>query len=299
MKPNSTSNKPRRVAVYCRVSTLSESQDESFETQCAYYEKRIATDPTLTLADIYGDQGISGKSAEHRPEFQRMLTDCMNGKIDVVMTKSISRFARNLADCLETVRYLRSISIPVIFEREGIDTMERDGEFLLTVLASIAQEEINNMSQNIKWAHEHYNSKGDPCRHPPYGYRMTIENGKHIWSICESEAKRVRYAFREAVKGEKYFRIVEGLNEIEKGEGSSIVWSYPRLARMLRNEVYTGDILTNKYVTPDYLSGKSVKNKGQYRQYFIEDHHGPIITREEFRLVGERFKRRVKRTEIA
>ncbi len=298
MKPNTTLKTPRRVAVYCRVSTLSESQEESFETQCAYYEKRITADPTLTLVGIYGDQGISGKSAE-RPEFQLMLTDCKDGKVDVVMTKSISRFTRNLADCLETVRYLRTLGIPVIFEREGIDTMERDGEFLLTVLASIAQEEINSMSQNIKWAHEHYNAKGDPCRAPAYGYRMKIENGRHIWSVCEPEAERVRYAFREAALGQKYSRIAKGLNEIENDERTGFTWSRNRLLYMLKNEVYTGDILTNKYVTPDYLSGRSVKNKGQYRQYFIEDHHEPIISKEEFRLVGERFRRSAKSTESA
>lgn len=298
MNPILKQNNPRRVAVYCRVSTLSESQEESFETQCAYYEKRIATDPTLTLAGIYGDQGISGKSAE-RPEFQRMLTDCKNGKIDMVMTKSISRFTRNLADCLETVRYLRTLGTPVIFEREGIDTMERDGEFLLTVLASIAQEEINSMSQNIRWAHEHYNSKGDPCRAPSYGYRMRIENGRHIWSICEPEAKRVRYAFREAALGQKYSRIVEGLNEIEEEERTGATWSRKRLSYMLKNEVYTGDIITNKHVTLDYLSGRSVKNTGQCHQYFIEGHHEPIISKEEFRLVGKRFKQRTKNTEIA
>ena len=131
----------QRVAAYCRVSTLLEEQVDSYETQCAYYRRLIGADPKLTLVDVYGDHGISGLSAQKRPEFQRMMQDCMDGKVDVVMTKSVSRFARNLADCVDCVRQLKGKSIPVLFEREGLNSMDSGCEMLLSLLATLAQEE--------------------------------------------------------------------------------------------------------------------------------------------------------------
>lgn len=287
---NWQANGIRRVAVYCRVSTLSEAQEESYETQCAAYQKMISNDPKLELVRIYGDRGISGATIKHRPEFSKMLEDCKNGKVDIVMTKSISRFARNLADCMETIRKLRELSISVIFEREGIDTMTTSGEMLLSVLASIAQEEINNMSQNIRWSHERNNAVGNPVRGARYGYRKEREGALHRWVIHESEAHRVRFAFGKAEEGWKYRQIVDALNAMETTGGTGFKWTYQSLYGILRSEVYIGDILTNKRFTPDYLQKDSLPNRGQRPQYYIEGHHAPIIDKKQFERVGERIK---------
>jgi site-specific DNA recombinase len=283
-------NIPQRVAVYCRVSTLAESQEESFETQCAAYEKMISNDPKLLLVRVYGDRGISGATMKHRPEFMQMMEDCEGGKIDLIMTKSISRFARNLADCMDTVRRLRELGISVLFEREGIDTMSGSGEMLLSVLASIAQEEINNMSQNIRWASERNNALGNPTTPARYGYRKKREGAKHIWVIHEPEARRVRYAFEKAEQGWKYYKIRQGLDAMEVTEGTGVKWTQARLYGMLRSENYIGDILTGKRFTPDYLQKRSLPNKGQRPQYYIEGHHEAIIDKELFRRVAERIK---------
>lgn len=160
-KPECTEKK-LRTAAYCRVSTMSEEQEESLETQKRAYEVKIEQDSDLVLADIYADRGISGGSTRKRMEFQRMMQDCRDGKIDLVMTKSISRFARNLADTLECIRELKALGIPVHFDREGINTMDTSSDMTLGILAAVAQEEINNMSQNIKWALEKSSSQGNP-----------------------------------------------------------------------------------------------------------------------------------------
>lgn len=287
---NRQANTVKRVAVYCRVSTLSEAQEESYETQCAAYKKTISNDPKLELVRIYGDQGISGATTKHRPEFQQMLEDCRNGKIDVVMTKSISRFARNLADCMDAIRQLRELGIPVLFEREGIDTTTTSGEMLLSVLASIAQEEINNMSQNIRWSHDRNNAAGNPVIGARYGYRKERDGAKHKWVIHESEARRVRYAFQKADEGWKYCEILDGLDTMEAAEGTGVKWTQARLYGTLRSEAYIGDILTNKRFTPDYLQKRSLLNQGQRPQYYIEGHHAPIIDKQQFERVTEHIK---------
>ncbi|MHB1454993.1 MAG: recombinase family protein [Saccharofermentanales bacterium] len=287
---NRQANGIKNAAVYCRVSKLSEAQEESYETQCAAYKKMISNDPKLDLVRIYGDQGISGATAKHRPEFQQMLEDCRNGKIDVVMTKSISRFARNLADCMEAVRMLRELNIPVLFEREGIDTMSNSGEMLLAVLASIAQEEINNMSQNIRWSQEQNNAVGNPVIRARYGYRKERDCAKHKWVIYNPEARRVRFAFEKADDGWKYWQILGGLDTMEAAEGTGVKWTYERLYGLLRSEVYIGDILTNKSIKPDYLQKRSLLNHGQRPQYYIEGHHDALIDKAQFERVSNRVK---------
>ncbi len=284
-------NELNRVAVYCRVSTLSEEQDESYETQCDAYEKLIANDPRLELVRVYGDHGFSGATVKGRPEFQKMLQDCKDGKVDVVMTKSISRFARNLADCMEAVRMLRELGIPVIFEREGIDTMSGDGELLLSVLASIAQEEINNMSQNISWAHERNNAAGNPVIRTRYGYRKEREGAKHKWVIFEPEATRVCFAFQKADEGWSYPQILDSLNTMEVADGTGIHWTKARLLGMFSSEAYIGDVLTNKQFTPDYLQKRSLPNEGQRPQYYIEGHHAPIVDKGRFQRVNALFSK--------
>lgn len=283
----------QRVAAYCRVSTLQEEQADSYETQCACYRNLIEANPTMVLVDVYGDQGISGLSAKKRPEFQRMMQDCMDGKVDIVMTKSISRFARNLADCVNCVRQLKEKGIPVLFEKEGLSSMEEGCEFVLSMLATMAQEEANNISQSLRWALEHRNASGNPSRKTRYGYRRVVdENGKKVWRIDEQEAKRVRLAFTLAAQEQDYRTILCALNEMEAEEDSDLRWKQSRVYDMLRNEAYIGDILTNKIFTPDYLTKRKVRNKGQRTQYYIEGHHEPIIDRETFEKVGALISRK-------
>jgi len=287
----------RRVAAYCRVSTLQEEQAESYETQCAYYRRLIDADPKLVLVDVYGDQGISGLSTAKRPEFRRMMKDCMDGQVDMVMTKSISRFARNLADCVNCVRQLKEKGIPVLFEKEGFSSMDGGCEFILSVLATMAQEEVNNLSQNIRWSLEHRNASGNPTRVARYGYRKGLnENGKKVWQIYEPEAKRVRLAFRMAVQGQNYQMIISALDNMEVKQGSGVRWTQARLCGMLKSEAYIGDILTNKCFKPDFLSKRVVRNTGQRTQYYLEGHHEPIIDRETFERVGNLISQNALRT---
>lgn len=280
-----------RVAAYCRVSTLAEEQSDSYETQCAYYRWYVEADPTLTLADVYGDHGVSGLSANKRPEFCRMMRDCMDGKIDLVMTKSVSRFARNLADCMDCVRKLREKGIPVIFEKEGLCSTDPSCELLLSLLATMAQEESNNLSQHIRWSYEQRNAVGDPAHRARYGYRRAADaNGRSAWTIYEPEAKRVRLAFDMASAGKKYAEIRAALNRLEERDKTGLVWTQTRLHNLLISETYQGDILTNKSYRPDFLSRKVRRNRGQRTQYYIEDHHEGIVSREQFNTVTQLLK---------
>lgn len=281
----------KRAAAYCRVSTLQEHQEDSFEVQREYYEKYIAENPSMTLIGIYGDHGISGLSARKRPEFKRLMSDCMAGKIDVVLTKSISRFARNLKDCVDCVRLLKSHGIAVIFEKEGITSTDPSSELLFNLLASVAQEESSSLSTNIRWSQEQRNKSGNLYRVTPYGYRKTpkIKGEAQIWYIEESEAERVRLAFSMAAEGYKSNEIRSAMDKLEWRDSTGVVWLRDRLLYLLRNEAYTGDVLTNKVYSPDMLSGP-LRNRGQRAQYYIEEHHEPIVSRELFDAVQERLR---------
>lgn len=278
----------QRVAAYCRVSTLQEEQADSYEVQCEYYRLLINADPTMELVEVYGDHGISGLSTAKRPEFQRMMKDCMDGKVDLIITKSISRFARNLADCVNSVRLLKEKGIPVLFEKEALNSMDSSCELVLSLLATLAQEEVNNLSQNIRWSLNHRNASGNPNRPARYGYRrVPDENGKKVWRIYEPEAERVRLAFCMAEQCQDYNEIAKALDAKENEEGTDTRWTYERVYELLKSEVYVGDILTNKMFKPDYLSKKVIRNKGQRTQYYLEGHHEPIINRETFDRVNE------------
>ena len=280
---------PKRVAVYCRVSTLLDVQDSSFETQRDAYIQMIDSRNDLVLAGVYGDHGKSGTSIKRRSEFQRMLRDCEDGKIDIVMTKSISRFARNLRDCLTTIDHLKQLGIPVLFEKEGINTMDNKSELLLNILAIIAEEESISIGQNMRWAYERRNAAGDPFHRAPYGYRRDRQTNR--WHIHEGEARRVRYAFQSAGRGACYQEILKGLNAMEQEEDTGLVWENNRLTTLLRHEAYIGDVLTNKSYCP--ARHVQVANRGERDQYYIESHHEPVIDRETFDRVQELVKRKL------
>lgn len=270
----------KRAAIYCRVSTEQELQEGSFELQREYYLQKVEDDPNLTLAGVYGDFGKSGTSIKKRPELQRLLRDCEAGKVDVILTKSISRFARNVADCVEMIRKLKSFGVSVVFEKENINTAEPLSEMLLTILATVAEEEVNSLSQNIRWSLEESYVAGQPWFRCSYGYK---KNGR-AWEINEREAERVRIAFRLAAEGNTYPEIQQALNACEEKHDSKDVWSINRIRYLLRNIAYTGDLITWKY----YTNGPGFKlrvNHGEHLQYHIENHHPAIISRAEFQRV--------------
>lgn len=274
---------PIRVAAYCRVSTSMEMQESSFETQRRYYTSLISQTPEHQLVEVYGDQGASGRSMARRPAFRRMLQDCENGKIDLILTKSISRFARNLPDCIRVIRRLQTLRIPVVFEKESINTLDVKSELLLNVLATVAEEESISISQNMRWSHERRNAAGSPLNKPPYGYRKSETSDR--WLICPDEARRVRYAFARANEGCCYQTILAGLNRMEQEAGMTRPWSHQRMRYLLTHEAYIGDILTNKTFKPDVNTQRW--NNGERDQYYIEGHHEPIIRREVYSRVTE------------
>ncbi len=276
----------RRVAVYCRVSTEQELQEGSFELQMSYYRELVMKRPDMILVDVYGDRGKSGRNMR-RPDFQRMLKDCEAGLVDMVIAKSISRFARNVIDCVATIRRLKELGIEVFFEREGIHTMDGQSELLLNVMASLAQEESNSISRNILWANEQHNSSGKPMFKPSYGYTKARRDWQ--WHVQEQEAKRVRCAFEKAAAGMCYKSICETLNAMEREEQTGIVWKQHRLRYLLSNVSYIGDCVTGKTVTQG--NGKKTRvNDGsdaRHPKYWIEEHHEPLVSRETFDAVQE------------
>lgn len=234
-------NHKLKAGVYCRVSTQLEIQEGSLAWQKQHYFELLSNDPNIESVQVYCDDGFSGKYADRRPGFQQMLKDCEAGKIDVLYAKSISRFSRNLADCVSTVRRLRTLGIPVLFEEEGINTMNLPSELLFHILSIVAQEESNSIGQNMKWSIESRHANGIPTGKVTYGYRR--EN--NTWRIEESEARRVRYAFDQAAHGASYQTIREGLDLMEKQEQTGVSWSKNRnrVPILLKTIAYTGDYI--------------------------------------------------------
>ena len=266
-----------KAACYVRTSTDREEQEGSFALQKEYFIKMITNDPNLEFVGCYGDYGKSGRFAEKRPEFQQMIKDCEDGKIEVIYTKSVSRFARNIADLVEVVQKLRGIGVCIFFEREGLNTMDRSAELLLHILGIIAQEESRSYGENVRLGVEIRNSTGHPVGSPPYGYRRLNKDAE--WGIVDEEAKRIRLAFRMAAEVHNGDEITAALNEMEKADGTDTVWTPARVYRMLRHEAFIGDVLTGKSYA---VNGKQRKNNGQRPSYYLEGHHDPIVTREVF-----------------
>lgn len=265
-----------RVAVYARVSTALDSQEQSYETQRQYYEKFVNANDGMVLVDVYGDKGISGLQMNKRPEFQRMMNDARAGKIDVIITKSVSRFSRNMSQCVRAINELRELGISVIFEKEGIDSRDPSSELFFYILSTLAQEESNSISMNTVWAHKNRAEAGDPIRKACYGYRRD-KKGDHEWKIYEPEARKVRMAFNMAIEGCSYKEIIDELNTLEETEQTGKKWNWSSVYRMFNNEAYKGDILTHKEIKLDYKSAHAVKNKSYRDQYYLEGHHEAIV----------------------
>lgn len=286
-----------RAAAYCRVSTLMDEQELSFETQKAYWTGKITSKPGMVLAGIYADRGFSGLHADSRPELQRLLTDCRNSRIDVVFVKSVSRLSRNLSECIAMIRELGSLGIGVVFEKENIDTLSHTNELYLSILSAMAQEESNSISRNIRWAHEMRARSGNPIRAPRYGYRKEKKpDGTSRWVPDEEEAERIRLMFRLALDGGCWADIIGELNAMEKAKGTGTVWKYDRVKDTMKSVVYKGDLFTGSRYVADYLSGKCVRNHGERTRYYIEGHHEAIISPEDFDRVQELIKARKLRS---
>ena len=281
-----------RVAAYCRVSTDSEEQATSYEAQVDHYTKLISDNPAWALAGVYADDGISGTNTKKRDDFNRMIDDCMAGKIDMIVTKSISRFARNTLDCLKYIRQLKERDIPVYFEKEAINTMDAKGEVLLTIMASLAQQESQSMSQNIRLGYQYRFQQGKVqvnCSRF-LGYTKD-DNGQLV--IVPEEAAVVKRIFREYLDGASLVEICRGLEEdgLLTGAGRKR-WRPETVHKMLQNEKYMGDALLQKTYTVDFLSKKKVVNNGIAPQYYVENSHEAIIPKDLFMRTQEEMERR-------
>lgn len=273
------------------MSTEQEEQENSFKNQVEYYTRYIQSHPEYELVGIYADEGISGTNTKKRKEFRRMIMDCEAHRIDMVITKSISRFARNTQDCLENYRKLKNLGVIVIFEKENISSVDTTGELLLTILSSLAQDESRNISENSKWGIRSKFQKGIPhintCKF--MGYDKDSE-GRLV--INEEEAKLVRRIYREFLEGFTCSVIAARLNaEGVPGVSGEPKWLSVTIASMLKNEKYMGDSLLQKTYTADFLTRKQVKNNGEVTQYYVKESHEGIIPREEWNAVQQEFKR--------
>ena len=281
-----------KVAAYCRVSTDSEEQASSYEVQVAHYTQFIQKNPEWELAGIYADDGITGTNTKKREEFNRMIQDCMAGNIDMIITKSISRFARNTLDCLKYIRELKEKNIPVFFEKENINTMDSKGEVLLTIMASLAQQESQSLSQNIKLGLQYRFQNGEVrVNHSRFLGYTKDEEGNLV--IEPAEAEVVKRIYREYLEGASLLQIGRGLEAdgILTGAGKT-KWRPETLKKILQNEKYIGDALLQKTYTVDFLNKKRVQNKGIVPQYYVENSHEPIIPRDLYMQVQEEMIRR-------
>ncbi|MFI3164460.1 MAG: recombinase family protein [Bacillota bacterium] len=282
-----------RVCAYARVSTQNEEQEDSYERQINHYTSLINANENWQMVGVYADQGLTGTRAEKRPQFMQMIADCENGKIDRILVKSVSRFARNTVDAISIIRKLKDKGIAVFFESENIDTLTPGGEMLLTILAGLAEQESRNISTNIKWAMQKKFKNGEVTIVNLYGYKKA-DNGNG-YEIVEEEGEIVRRIFREYLCGYSVNQIVDGLkrdNISTKRNGAN--WQRSTIMRMLENIKYKGDAILGKTYKPDVLSPKRIKNDGKMPMYYVENSHPAIIDKELFDLVQEEIKIRKK-----
>lgn len=282
IQANSRSNRKKlRVAAYCRVSTDSDAQLESLETQLAHYEKYINDHSGWEYVGLYYDEGLSGTKMANRDALLQLLADCEERKIDFIVTKSISRFSRNTTECLQMVRKLLSLNVPVYFEKEEISTAAMGSELYLTLYSTLAENESKSLSQNVKWsAQKRFLNGTYKTSSAPYGY---IWNGEDL-VIDPEKAKVVRMIFAETLAGCGAYSIAKKLNKLCIPAARSDHWSERSVKDILVNERYTGDVLLQKTYTDDNFDRHS--NHGEMDQYIIPDHHEAIVTREEFEAVA-------------
>ncbi len=269
--------KPLRVAAYCRVSTEEEMQNESYESQRAFFTKEIREHPDWVLTSIYGDRAKSGTSVERRLGFKRMLKHAESGSVDYIITKSITRFSRSTTDIILTLRKLRSLGVGVYFMEQAIDTLSDVGQIVIDTMATISEMESVSISQNIKQIMDDMNEKGSPVRRSPYGYKKEGLD----WVIIPKDALRIKLAFLMAAEGYSFAEIAARLNQFENRDRTGREWDGSMVRYALTNEAYVGDVLTNKTVKIwDGADKKSVVNNGLADQFYIKNHHEPIVGRQ-------------------
>lgn len=289
-----------RVAAYCRVSTDRGDQANSLQSQQLYFSNYIKSHEDWQLSGIYADEGISGTSTRKREQFNRMIRDAQAGDIDLILTKEVSRFARNTVDALNYTRSLTQMGIGVIFINDNIDTRDNDGELRLTIMASIAQEESRKTSERVKWGQKRRMEAGVVFgNNTTYGF--TTEDGK--LSVKEEEAKVVRHIYSKFLYEGKGTHVIarelyeEGISPPRTATGQ---WSSVMVRRLLRNEKYTGDLLQKKFVTVNYLTHQKVENHGREEQVYLKDHHEAVIERSMWEATqAELARRNAKRGETA
>ena len=289
------SRKKRRVAGYARVSTDHDEQLTSYEAQLDYYTTLIKSHDDWEFAGMYSDEGVTGTSTKKREGFQTMVADALSGKIDLIITKSVSRFARNTVDSLSTIRELKEHNTEVYFEKENIWTFDSKGELLITIMSSLAQEESRSISENVTWGHRKRMADGKVA----VAYSRFIgydkgENGSMV--INEEEAKVIRLIYGEFLAGLSYHAIADRLTSLGiKTPGGKSKWSQSTVKSILQNEKYKGDALLQKSYTPDFLTKKQVVNNGEVPQYYVQGSHEPIIEPEIFDRVQDMIKQRASK----
>lgn len=281
-----------RVAAYCRVSTKQEEQLNSYEVQKNHYEERIRSEPKWMLVGIFADKGITGTSMKHRDEFNKLIRLCKKGKVDMIITKSISRFARNTLDCIRITRMLREIGVDVYFEEQNLHSIEASSEFYISIYGSIAQSESENISANVKWGKAQSAKEGNVAFQYKYflGYRKG-EDGQP--EIIPEEAEIVRMIYDRFLAGDSFAGIIKHLEEkdIPSPCGKS-TWRSSTIQSILSNEKYKGDAVINKTFTENCISKKVKINHGERTKYYIENNHPAIIDAVTFGRVQEELARR-------
>ena len=288
----------KRVCAYARVSTAEEQQLKSHENQVEYFTDKIQANPKWEFAGIYGDDGKSGTNAKKRPEFMRMINDCKKRKIDLVMIKSLSRFARNILDSFEYIRLLRDLGIDVYFEKENLHTFEVSNEFLISIFSAFAQSESESISENVKRGKRmKYASGKVEFQYKNFlGYEKGAD-GQPV--IVEKQAATVQRIYRRFLNGQSINQIKNDLENdgILTATGKT-VWSQGTISNMLKNEKYMGDVITQKTYVKDFLSKKVVKNNGELDKTYISNNHEGIISREMFQQVQTEFARRNNKRKV-
>jgi len=280
-----------RVAPYCRVSTDSDDQLESYKTQVAYYTELVNSNPDWEMVGIYADESITGTQTKKRDDFNRMINDCMSGKIDMVITKAISRFARNTVDTLTYVRQLKDKGIAVFFEEQNINTLTTEGEFLLTILSSVAQQEVENISANVKFGHRARMKAGKNV-----GFRKCLgyeyDTKTQVFSINEKEAEIVRYVFQQYNQGKGAYTIARELTEKGYKPLRAEKWHWTSVIAIIKNVKYKGDLEMGKTYVTDPISKKRLTNLGEKDSYYVENNHEPIVSADTFEQAQDILNRR-------
>lgn len=288
-----------KVAAYCRVSTDHEEQESSYEAQISYYTEKIGNNPDWSMVKIFADEGITGTQDKKRDQFIEMIRLCRKRKIDLILTKSISRFARNTVDTLKYVRELKAIGIGIIFEKENINTLEIETEMILTIMSCFAQAESESISKNVAWGIRQSFREGNVPMHynTMLGYRKGAD-GKP--EIVPEESEIVKEIYHSYLTGMSLQQIADSLNARRIAtKGSNAQWKNNKILNILTNEKYTGDALLQKTYIIDCISKKSRKNNGELPMYLVKNHHEPIISRTEFNRVQEEMARRKSKRKVA